>query len=186
MRLAGIDAPEDGQMCRDAMGELYDAGAKAVGALEKKLLGQKVVRCEGEGYDAKGRLLATCRVGMTNLNKWLVQEGHALAFRKYSNKYVPQEEVARKAKLGLWAGTFDPAWQWRKGVSELRTYGQGSKAEQTNQCPPQDGLQVKIVERRRTRFHAARARRTAQNRPALDERPRAVEAYEREQGRESH
>ena len=49
VRLAGIDAPEDGQPCRDAEGQLYDAGAKAKGALLNKLASLKVVRCEVPG-----------------------------------------------------------------------------------------------------------------------------------------
>lgn len=172
VRLADIDAPEDGQMCRDVDGELYDAGARAVGILEKKLRGQKVVRCEGEGYDANGRLLATCRVGRTNLNRWLVLQGYALAYRKYSTRYVPQEKAARKAKRGLWAGIFDPPWQWRRRCRERTLRGKASNAEKSSQRPPQDGLQTIIVERRRTRFQAAHARLTDQKRPVEPPRGR--------------
>ena len=50
-----------------------------------------------------------------NVNARLVYEGLALAYRKYSKKYVPEENKARAAKRGLWAGEFIPPWDWRKG-----------------------------------------------------------------------
>ena len=36
----------------------------------------------------------------------LVYEGLALAYRRYSKKYVPEEDEAKAAKRGLWAGEF--------------------------------------------------------------------------------
>ncbi len=45
-----------------------------------------------------------------NVNARLVYEGLALAYRKYSKKYVPEENKARAAKRGLWAGEFIPPW----------------------------------------------------------------------------
>ena len=40
----------------------------------------------------------------TDLNGWLVSQGHALAYRRYSTTYVPQEAQAKAAQAGLWAG----------------------------------------------------------------------------------
>lgn len=115
VRLADIDAPEENQMCRNAKGELYDAGAEATGAMLNKLAGQKVVRCEVVGCTLDGRRpLATCYVGKTNLNKWIVEQGHALVDPKYCQRYVCQEDAARKAKRGLWAGKFIRPWEWRR------------------------------------------------------------------------
>ena len=45
----------------------------------------------------------------------LVYEGMALAYRKYSKRYVPEEDKASAAKRGLWAGEFVAPWDWRKG-----------------------------------------------------------------------
>ena len=36
---------------------------------------------------------------------------------KYSNRYVEQENAAEKAKIGLWAGSFEKPWEWRLGKS---------------------------------------------------------------------
>ena len=44
----------------------------------------------------------------------MVRNGHAVAFRKYSKKFVVQENIAKKNKSGLWSGTFEMPWDWRK------------------------------------------------------------------------
>ena len=41
--------------------------------------------------------------------------GLALAYRDYSEKYVPQENAAREARRGIWAMRFVPPWEWRRG-----------------------------------------------------------------------
>ena len=38
-----------------------------------------------------------------------------LAYRRYSTKYVEQEEAAREAGRGVWAGRFVAPWNWRAG-----------------------------------------------------------------------
>ena len=50
----------------------------------------------------------------TNINAWMVRNGHAVAYRKYSKKFVSQEIFAKKEKLGLWSGTFMMPWDYRK------------------------------------------------------------------------
>ena len=51
----------------------------------------------------------------TDLNGRLVSQGYALAYRRYSTKYVPQEDQAKAAQAGIWAGEFVPPWDWRQG-----------------------------------------------------------------------
>ena len=115
VRLVGIDAPESRQMCETAEGEPYECGMAATRALEEKIAG-KPVRCEGHKRDRYGRLLATCFTSNgADLNGWLVEQGHALAYRHYSEQYVLQEEMAREGKRGLWAGRFVKPWDWRRG-----------------------------------------------------------------------
>ena len=43
----------------------------------------------------------------------MVAEGWAVAFRKYGIDYIAQEEDARIARRGMWAGSFDMPWDWR-------------------------------------------------------------------------
>ena len=115
VRLDGIDAPESRQACESAEGDRYECGMAATQALKEKMVG-KPVRCEGDQRDRYGRLLATCFTSDgADLNGWLVEQGHALAYRHYSEQYVLQEEMAREGKRGLWAGRFVKPWDWRRG-----------------------------------------------------------------------
>ena len=43
----------------------------------------------------------------------MVKEGWALAYTRYSDDYVEQENEAKKALRGIWAGKFVPPWNWR-------------------------------------------------------------------------
>ena len=116
VRLQGIDAPESAQTCRDANGQRYPCGKQATEALRTRL-GGGAVSCAIEGRDSYGRDLGTCFTSDgTNLNAWLVQQGHALAYRQYSTQYVPDEDHARAGRVGLWGGEFVPPWEWRRGV----------------------------------------------------------------------
>ena len=37
---------------------------------------------------------------------------------KYSKKYLSAEREAKREELGLWKGTFDMPWDWRKNVKK--------------------------------------------------------------------
>ena len=50
-----------------------------------------------------------------DLHGWLVLQGHALAYREFSMRYVAEEDEARALKRGLWAGTFVKPWDRREG-----------------------------------------------------------------------
>jgi endonuclease YncB( thermonuclease family) len=113
IRLHGIDAPERAQVCK-ANGKHYRCGASATLALAKRIGGQPV-SCEKRDQDQYGRIVAVCRTGGTDLNGWLVSEGLALAYRRYSTDYIGQEQTAREARRGLWQGDFVKPWHWRKG-----------------------------------------------------------------------
>ena len=44
----------------------------------------------------------------------LVNSGYAFAYRRYSKKFVPDEDYAKLNKLGMWSMEFDYPWDWRK------------------------------------------------------------------------
>ena len=113
IRLHGIDAPESAQVCQ-AEGKPYRCGTSATLALVGRIAGEPV-SCDERDKDRYGRTVAVCKAGGEDLNAWLVSEGLALAYRRYSIDYVGQEKAARKAKRGLWQGEFVAPWQWRKG-----------------------------------------------------------------------
>ena len=52
--------------------------------------------------------------GDINLNKWMVRNGYAVAYRRYSNDYIEDENYAKKNKIGLWSGSFIHPEKWRK------------------------------------------------------------------------
>jgi endonuclease YncB( thermonuclease family) len=111
IRLFGIDAPESRQLCT-VSGEPYRCGQQAALALADHI-GQRTVRCEERDRDRYGRMVAVCWVGDEDVSAWMMQEGRALAFRKYSSRYVVEEDAARAAGRGIWLGTFKAPWEWR-------------------------------------------------------------------------
>ena len=49
------------------------------------------------------------------MNAWMVEQGWAVAYRKYSRDYVSQEATAKAARRGLWRGEFVQPSRWRRG-----------------------------------------------------------------------
>ena len=113
IRLHGIDAPESGQTCLDNAGQKWGCGQQAALALQD-LIGRRTVTCDERDVDRYGRTISQCFVGEVDINKWLVAQGLALAYRRYSRDYVAAEDEARQAGRGMWAGTFEPPWEWRR------------------------------------------------------------------------
>ena len=113
IRLHGIDAPESGQSCI-AKGKKTRCGQQAALALANKI-GNRTVACEPKDRDRYRRVVAVCRAGGEDLNAWMVSQGHALAYRRYSTAYVEQEDSASRSKFGIWRGAFVAPWDWRRG-----------------------------------------------------------------------
>ena len=112
IRFSGIDAPELNQDCFKNEKKIL-CGVLAKKALLKKI-GNKVPKCVIEGKDIYKRILAECFINEKSLSKFLVRNGYAFAYRKYSKKFIQDEEFARKNKLGLWSMKFDYPWEFRK------------------------------------------------------------------------
>ena len=121
IRLFGIDAPEKKQLCKKpylsfftfTFSQNYACGLISTNSL-KKFINNKIILCKIEKKDFFKRYLGTCFKGKTNINSWLVKNGYALAFRKYSKKYLNEEFYAKNNKIGLWQGNFEAPWEWRK------------------------------------------------------------------------
>lgn len=90
IRFAAIDAPEKRQLCRNAEEGEYPCGIVATEALETKI-GDDIISCEEEDSDFYGRVVGTCYLENLDLNGWMVKQGHALAYRQYSERYIPEE-----------------------------------------------------------------------------------------------
>jgi endonuclease YncB( thermonuclease family) len=70
--------------------------------------------CDPKTTDRYRRIVAVCWPGSVDLNAWILAQGWAIAYRYFSKQYVPQEDEARKARRGIWAGSFEEPCQWRK------------------------------------------------------------------------
>jgi endonuclease YncB( thermonuclease family) len=112
IRLHGIDAPESRQTCT-VVGQEWRCGESATLALVDETNGQPLT-CKGNKRDRYGRLIAVCYAGSDDLNAWMVREGWAVAYRRYSKDYVDEEAEARAAGNGVWRGEFMLPWKWRQ------------------------------------------------------------------------
>ena len=96
IRLLAIDAPELEQ----------PHGRESRAALAGKV-GDRRVAVASRGFDKHGRLLATLWIGERDINREMVEEGHAWAFGRIAPdpELVDAEGRARRARRGLWAGS---------------------------------------------------------------------------------
>ena len=121
IRFFGIDAPEKKQQCKKpwltisfiSFNKNYPCGQISTDKLKKKI-NNKLLICKWSNKDRYKRFIAECFKDKTNVNAWMVRNGYAVAYRKYSKKFVSQEIFAKKEKLGLWSGTFMMPWDYRK------------------------------------------------------------------------
>jgi len=114
IRFSGIDTPELKQICSKEDKQIF-CGKLAKNLLIKKI-GNEIPRCVREGKDIYNRVLAECFVNGESLSSFLVRSGYAFAYRKYSKKFIKDEEFAKKNILGIWSMKFQYPWEFRKGM----------------------------------------------------------------------
>ena len=112
IRFNGIDTPELKQTCNKD-NEIILCGIEAKKLLINKI-GNNKVHCISNGTDQYKRTLAECFVNDISLSSYLVRKGYAFAYRKYSKKFVNDEEYARKNNFGMWSMNFEYPWDFRK------------------------------------------------------------------------
>ena len=112
IRFTGIDTPELKQTCTKNNEVIY-CGVKARKLLIEKI-GKNKVQCVREGKDQYKRTLAECFVNKVSLSSYLVRNGYAFAYRKYSKKFISDEDFARTNNLGMWSMSFEYPWDYRK------------------------------------------------------------------------
>jgi len=112
IRFSGIDTPELKQTC------IKEGVINPCGVTAKEILIEKIsdnqVECISEGRDRYKRTLAECFVNDESLSSYLVRSGYAFAYRRYSNKYIPDEDYAKVNQIGMWSMEFDYPWDYRK------------------------------------------------------------------------
>lgn len=120
VRFHGIDAPEAAQLCADGDGRMYRCGARSAEALAAWLGASSPTRCEFVERDQYDRFVGNCtRADGASVQRWLVRNGHAVDWPRYSNGAFSEEQSAAKAeKTGIWQGKFQPPWEWRAAQRE--------------------------------------------------------------------
>ena len=112
IRFTGIVTPELKQTC------IKEGVIKPCGVTAKEILIEKIgdskVECISEGKDQYKRTLAECFVNNDSLSSYLVRSGYAFAYRRYSDKFISDEDYARVNKIGMWSMKFDYPWDYRR------------------------------------------------------------------------
>lgn len=122
VRLYGIDAPEAEKRNRNTgavtkEGQPY--GDEAWRRLVEKVDGQRV-RLDIMDVDRYRRMVSIVWIGEGNINREMVAEGWAWAYREYlkgpyASEFIQDEERARKQRLGLWQQYNPlPPWEFRR------------------------------------------------------------------------
>lgn len=112
IRLWGIDAPE--------MAQPFGLDAKR--KLAAFVLDQRI-ECHDKGSDRYKRTVAQCFLNGTDLGAYMISQGYAIDYTKYSGGfYRKQEDEARSERLGMHASGYIAPEEWR------RTHQQSSKS----------------------------------------------------------
>lgn len=112
VRLHGIDAPELDQPCR-RQGRPWACGRAAKTQLEG-LVGASDVACTAIDKDRYGRIVARCSIAGQDIQAWMVRNGWAIAYDRYSKEYLPQQAQAQRDGLGIWQGENVAPESWRR------------------------------------------------------------------------
>lgn len=105
IRLFGIDAPEKDQ----------PYGLMAREFLNRIIL-DKEVNLSIKDEDKYGRILAIIYLNDKDINKIMVKNGFAWAYRYYSDLYIKEQDYAMEKRLGLWADEAIEPYKWRKQI----------------------------------------------------------------------
>ena len=117
IRLHGIDAPEYRQTCRAGGGKMVNCGKLARDELSR-LIGAGTVTCRVIERDRYGRQVSDCMAGETNINREMVRNGWAVAYRRHLDgldliRYAKDEQDAHAARRGIWQWVFETPETYR-------------------------------------------------------------------------
>jgi micrococcal nuclease len=124
VRLHGVDAPERNQ----------PGGAAATAWLTQQLSGLQVM-LEPVSQDQYDRMVAVLHREDRNINRDLVQTGHAWAYRRYMRREDEQlcrlENRARRKRAGLWAQPAHAPWEFRAtdGKGPFSDFGKSTASQ---------------------------------------------------------
>lgn len=123
VRLYGIDSPETTKP--DQKGQHFGEVAKRT--LMYKIMGRSVT-AEIVDIDKYHRAVAVIRYAGRDINRELVAEGLAWAYRQYlegayTSEYITAEESARARRKGLWRDANPtPPWEFRQAQKKTNRH----------------------------------------------------------------
>ena len=119
IRFSGIDAPESYFFGKKQSCILNNIKILCGNLSKEKLvekIGNQIVICKLEkNKDQYSRLIGECFINNESLSVFMVRNGYAFDYPKYSDgKYRKHEIYAKNLSLGLWQMQFEYPWIWRK------------------------------------------------------------------------
>ena len=118
IRFSGIDAPESyykgkKQTCKFEEKDFFCGEISKNKLIEK--IGNNFVNCVLEkNKDKYKRFIGECFVNGQSLSVYMVRNGYALDWPRYSKgKFSKDQEFAKNNNLGIWATKFEYPWVWR-------------------------------------------------------------------------
>ena len=123
IRLYGVDAPETAKPGQP--GQPFGEAARRV--LLSKIMGKKV-SAEVVDVDQYQRAVAVIRYAGRDINREMVAEGMAWAYRRYlqgpyASEYLGAESSARSRRAGLWRDVNPrPPWEFRQAFNRGRRH----------------------------------------------------------------
>jgi endonuclease YncB( thermonuclease family) len=120
--LYGIDAPELKQKCgyyniHTKKDSFYNCGDSAKKFLKRITRGRDI-ECKIKDKDKYERFISICYVDDLDINGKMVFRGYAVAYKKYSRKYIREENNAKRNKMGIWGGEFIRPSEFRKNSNK--------------------------------------------------------------------
>ena len=102
IRFGGIDTPEKNQTGHEFSKQKL-----------KEKIAKNIVTCVREkNKDYWGRTVAECFVKGESISSFMVKNGYACDYVKYSKKkYAKDQKNAKTKKLGIWKMQFSPYWE---------------------------------------------------------------------------
>ena len=107
IRISGVTPPSVDDDCSFADGEVWPCGRTALHAFRMYLRG-RAVECFFPPVDDIAEVIAPCRVGETDLGRWLLAAGWARTNELATDEYLSTEAAARCANVGIWQGIARP------------------------------------------------------------------------------
>ncbi|MEX0339481.1 MAG: thermonuclease family protein [Arenibacterium sp.] len=112
VRLFGIDAMERDQECQRPDKSAWACGVWTT-EMTRARYGGRHATCRAIALDRYGRTVARCYIEGQDVGRAMVQDGLALAYRKYSMDYDLDEKRARVAGIGIHQGQVEAPAEYR-------------------------------------------------------------------------